>query len=325
MTDEAIRAALSALRAHDGHPDRDRLLARGRAARRQARQRRTLALGAAGALAAGVIAAALPAGEEPLTARSVLNAAAAAAADQPPERLTGIRYVRIDMHGLVQPGWGTEADRYRTNRPLEFWVPRDGNARVEYGVTEITDLDGRPIDPPDGTPGTGAYKGHLQFDFAALDLEHLPDDPAAAAEAMKATMRKAIEQRTGEPLRDELVPMVMVRCATDLLSFASITAQQRATVFEVLARMPGARALSEDTVELETGLGEVGETQRTTLVIDRRSGALRTRTDHVIKPYEVTYPEGVEVGRDGMAPGPIEYVWDFRVTRDVDAVGDRPS
>ena len=327
MNDDAIRSVLSPLRGDSPRPDVERLVSRGRRARAARKRSRSLALGAATAMAAGVVAAGLPAGDEPLTARSVLNAAAAAAADQPPEKLTGIRYVRIQSRLLEQPGWGTEQDRYQRTRRLEFWTPRGANARVEYSAGEVLDLAGNPIEPPAGTPGGGSYKGHLQFNFGGLDVERLPRDPAAAAEAMEAVMRKVMEER-GVPVRDERMTTGLVaRFAIDLLSFASMTPEQRATVLQVLARLPGGRATADDTVELEGALGTIGETEHTTLVIDRRTGALRSLTTRVVKPYEFRYagPPGHENDRDGMAPRTLEYTWTYEVSRDVDAEGDRPS
>jgi hypothetical protein len=309
MTDDDIRSVLTPLRIHEPHPDVERLLVAGRRERGSRRRRRTVALVAAGAMAAGVVGASLPVSDAPPTARSVLRAAAAKAADQPPERLTGIRYARIDYRILLQPQDG--GPRYELRRPLEFWARHDASTRTEFGAGAFVDLEGRPHPGPAGVPPIEPSSNEQRrLEYENLDVAGLPTEPATARREIEAAMRKTFMERTREAPREDVVDELVTRSAIDLLSFASLTPAQREAVFQVLAAMPGARATGRDQVELPTG-AILGASSRTTIVIDPDTGALRSRSE---RPSPEPYP-----GADR-----VEETWIFTASRDVAAIGERP-
>lgn len=308
MNDDAIHRALSPLRAHDPQPDVERLLARSRRPSRTLPRRHVLAFCAA-AIAAGIGAAALPAGDEPLTARSVLQAAAAAAAEQPAERFTGIRYTRFEMRIVLRPQDGGEPFQY--TRQVEYWLGRDGTGRTAANAGAYTDLTGSPHPGADLIPDAKAHERDASIGAELGNFRELSTDPAQLSRQLEAGARKVIGEGAMSKDVDAVAPYVVTHRAIELLSHASLTREQRRALFEVLAARPGARAINDDEVELQMAAAH-GETETIRLVFDADTGAI------------ASWSMGDDTGMyDWAKLDRVSSIWRVLESRDVDAVGDR--
>jgi hypothetical protein len=197
--------------------------------RRRPRRRLALALVAATALAAGVIAA-LPAAKQPTDAVSLLRAAAAAAADEPPA-FTGYRYSEVLEH------WRWEGARpEEVEQRVENWVDRNWKGR---SVAHQGTVFSGPEDNYFATPHDKPY-AYGDGPLAGLDIAALPTDAKALLAALDANERGA-NWAPGLPTeaqaRFDIVYSVLL-----LLGTANTTPELRSGLWGVLALMPGLRS-----------------------------------------------------------------------------------
>jgi hypothetical protein len=203
-----------------------------RAKPRRRRMRVAVALGAATAVVVAALAS-LPGGssrETPATAASILNAAAAVAAEQPePLPFTGYRYTE----------W-LERDRGVIEQRVETWVDSEWHGRRIAHQGRILHGSGDPSWKTRIEPRDEEFRYDRYILIPPPRVADLPTEPKALREALIAHERSHWEGRFGPATPERLNDTVTHRVVL-LLGQPDTGPELRAALFGALALMPGVR------------------------------------------------------------------------------------
>jgi hypothetical protein len=330
--DRDLERALASLR--EARPQLDARALVARASTRRRRSRRLVAAVAAATAAVALGLAALPgrdATDEPETAEGLLRAAAAVAAGQPePPAWAGFRYVKELERWTLQRTTEPKPDRppERTGKPwtiektVELWVDRRWRGRQVAGEGRV--VAGKPASRSLMQP----YDGPFQYGdgpLANVPLAELPTDPGRLHELLVASykdLRWAPPGRwaKGHPTATQTHYDVL-RHVLLLLSFANVTADQRAALIGVLGRYDEARPLPA----VRDRLGRAG--RGVEIPVTRRFDAALGEWDGVIRV--IFSPDTGELLEWSESPAPATALrpgeaHTFVRTGHVAAIADRP-
>jgi hypothetical protein len=273
------------------------------------RSPRVIAGLAAATAIVGIALAALPAAtpersDDRLSADSILQAAAAVAAEQPPTAFTGYRYTQWLEHWRWQFGDTGPAPVVEIEQTVETWVDRTWSGRFSAEPPRV--IEGGEFAKRLAREPEGPYR---YGDDSRPDLTALPTEPDALREALRADILDG-NWAPGLPTTDEL-HYYLLREVVWLLGAPTTTPALRAAAFELLARMPGVEPAHGAT----DGLGRTGQAVR--VPTRRAHGAITI----IFDPATSQMLYWAELGSGGGTPDQEHTI--VRAAQ-VEAVGDRP-
>lgn len=277
---------------------------------RARRHTRRLAVALAASTAVAVALAALPGpGSDPTTGEehatgSVLQAAAAVAAEQRPTTLTGYRYAQWIRHWRWELGANAPAPVVEIEQKVETWVDRSWRGRIEAEPARVI-AGGRFARRFEQKP-----RGPYQWgDTEAPDVAKLPTEPEALREALIAHI-KSDNWAPGLPT-DEDLQYYVTRMVLSLLGDPNTSPALRVGLFGVLGGTPGV----EPAPDARDALGRSGQAVRL---------PARPREGVVTVIFDSDTSELLYWSISGAGGGTPTQEHTLVRSSEVDAIGDRP-
>lgn len=310
-SDTDLRDALAPLRG-DQPTDADVAAVLAAAPARPPRTRRStrrLAVVLAASTAVGIALAALPGpvperpGEEQASG-SILRAAAAVAAEQPPATLTGYRYAQWIQHWRWEEGPNAPAPIVEIEEKVETWVDRNWRGRIEAQPARVIaggEFAQRFVEKPS--------RPYQWGDTAPPDAGKLPTEPDALREALIEHITSK-NWAPGLPTDDDL-HYYLTRLVLSLLGDSRTSPPLRAGLFGVLARTPGVAPAPD----ARDALGRGGQAVR--IPARPRKGVVTVIFDR--ETSELLYWSIADAGG-----GTPDQEHTLVRAGEVDAIGDRP-
>lgn len=244
-------------------------------------------------------------GRDPRSGLSILRTAAAVAAGQPAMSFT-YRYTQLIERQTYTVSRGTQRASVTLQQPGELWIDRGGRGRQLFRASRIVARTGdRSLQStlPTGlqAPGEQPYppRGSARRPLA---LTHLPTDAAALLHAVTTGYLHGRISPGGSRPSPARKRYQVTTVLLQLLGDANATPDQRATLFEALARMPGVTSLGSTPdslgreghgVAITTSAADPLPSARFEVIIDPRTSALLswTVTDEVSSAGEPALTE----------------------------------
>lgn len=221
---------------------------------------------------------------------AILRTAAAAASTQP-ARLSNYRYTSVIEREAYTVRRGGQHASVILEQPAEQWVDREGKGHQALQPSRVVARTGdeslmsvlpRGLQAPGDEPYPSTDTGRR-----TPPVDQLPSDPAALLDALATAYREGrISPDSSRPSPDregyEITTVIL-----QLLSDANTSPDQRAALFEALARMGGVKGLGTITdpvgrsgqgVAIDTNAADPLPSARFTVIIDARTSALLSWT-----------------------------------------------
>ncbi|MGI8623207.1 MAG: CU044_5270 family protein [Solirubrobacteraceae bacterium] len=256
------------------------------------RRRWAVGVGVAGAVCIALLAGmpfGLLEGRDPRSGLSILRTAAAVAAAQPATSST-YRYTQLIERETYTVARGTQRASVTLQQPSELWIDRGGRGRQLFRASRIVARTGDQAlgsTLPTGLRAPGAQPYPPGGPARRPPLGDLPTDVAALLRTLRTGYLEGRISPDGSrpsPARERYQVTTVI---LQLLGDANATPDQRATLFEALARMPGVTSLGSTPdshgregrgVAITTSAADPLPSVRFEVIIDPRTSALLSWT-----------------------------------------------